>query len=102
MVKLKINNFSVHYFDYKKINFYILMQTLFYYIKFRSNNTFKYIYLKKYLENVKPKIAIGHNFNEIMFKLKNLNSSIISIVYLHNRLYLDQIKNLKKNSPIHQ
>ena len=57
----------------------------------------KYVYLKFFLEKVKPKIVVGHNFNDIMFKLNDLNLNIKSIMYLHNRLYLNQITNNGQN-----
>ena len=94
--KIKIKSFSVHSFDYDKVNIGIFIQSLIYFIKSRKKITLKYVYLKFFLEKVKPKIVVGHNFNDIMFKLNDLNLNIKSIMYLHNRLYLNQITNMKK------
>ena len=93
--KLKIKNFSYHYFDYKSFNFYVLLKSLPEVFKI-NDISFKYIYLKNFLEMISPSVVVGHNFNNIIYKVKRINSNIKTIIYLHNRLYLDQINQFKK------
>ena len=94
--KLKIKNFSYRYFDYKKINLLILLKSLPEFFKIQNNTPLKYLYLKKFLEAVDPSVVVGHNYNSVVYKIKKINLNIKTIIYLHNRLYFDQIKKLRK------
>ena len=93
---IKIKDYSFHNFNYKNINIIILFRSILYYISSKKKISIKDIYLKKYLDMIKPKIAIGNNFNDVIFKISKVNLKIKTIVYLHNRLYIDQIKKFKK------
>jgi len=96
--KIKINELKILVFDYNEINLYLLFLTIIFFIKTNTKLSLKDIYLKKFIETSNAKIVIGHNFNDVMFRVNKLNTNVKIIVYLHNRLYLDQIKNLKKNN----
>lgn len=93
---LKINGVNYKVLNLKKKNFYLLFQTLFNFVFKYENLSLKEVYLKKILEFYQPRIVIGHNFNHWIYKIKKIYPEAISIVYLHNRLYLDQISFLKK------
>ena len=94
---LKIKGATYKVINNKKKNFYLIYQALLSFFFEKKNLTLKEIYLKKILEFYQPKIVIGHNFNHWIYETKKIYPETISIAYLHNRLYLDQINYLKKN-----
>tara|TARA_A100001015_G_scaffold142748_1_gene158374 strand:+ start:938 stop:1990 length:1053 start_codon:yes stop_codon:yes gene_type:complete len=93
---LKIKGVNYKVINLKEKNFYLLFQSLFTFIFKYQYLTLKEEYLKKILEFYKPRVVIGHNFNHWIYEIKKIYPKTVSIVYLHNRLYLDQISFLKK------
>ena len=94
--EIKIRGLESHFFDYKRINILILLKTLQGLFLHNFKIPLKYIYLKKFLETTNPKIVIGHHLNDVMYKIKQIDPKLKTIIYLHHRLYLDQILELKK------
>ncbi len=94
--EIKIRGLKSHFFDYKRINILILLKTLQGLFLHNFKIPLKYIYLKKFLETTNPKIVIGHHLNDVMYKIKQIDPKLKTIIYLHHRLYLDQILELKK------
>jgi hypothetical protein len=81
-------------FNYRKIYIQILLKSLFIYFIKKKNKRLKDIYLKLYLNKLKPKVIIGHQANKLIFELKEHSPESKIIIYLHCRLYLLQLKEL--------
>ena len=96
---LKIKKLKTHIFDYKKIFFFIFLDSL---IKFFFFNKKKFklkeIYFRVYLKKTEPKIIIGHHENYLIFLIKKYSPNSIVIVYLHHRLFKSQADNLAKKA----
>lgn len=53
-------------------------------------------YLISIISSVQPRIVIGNNINGFIFKIKNISSEIISIMYQHSYIYDFEINDFKK------
>lgn len=96
---LNLNKFKTIVFDYKKIFFSIFLISFYKFLFFNSQKRkLKEVYLKTFLENINPKVIIGHHENHLIFFVKKFYPNGKIIVYLHHRLFKSQVNNLKKKS----
>ena len=96
---LKFKNLKSFIFDYKIIYLKIFIRSIIEYLfKNKNKNKIKEIYLSILLQKLSPRIIIGHHLNPLIFKIKKYSPKSKIIVYLHHRLYLSQIHDLRKIS----
>jgi len=95
--ELKFKKHRTEIFNYDKIYIRILLKSLCIYFFKNKKKRFKDIYLKLYFNELRPKVIIGHQANSLIFKLKEYSPESKIIVYLHCRLYLQQLKDLGRD-----
>ena len=96
---LNLKKFKTIVFDYKKIFFSIFFKSFYRYLIFNpEKKKLKEVYFKIFLENINPKVIIGHHENYLIFSVKKYYPTSKIIVYLHHRLFKSQVNNLKKKS----
>ena len=89
-------DFKTLIFDYKKIYFFLFLNSLLEFLFSRERVKLKDIYLKNYFKKVSPKIIIGHQAEKLIFFAKKYSPYSKIILYLHCRLYKKQLNDLKK------
>ena len=82
----------------RKIYFlYLIKAVLKIHRTYLSKKIIKIIYLKEILKSVKPNLIIGNNINGLIFKFKECDFSIKTIMYQHSYIYDHAIEDFKKN-----
>lgn len=102
---LKINkSINVILFDKKKINFIILLKSIFNFTYNLFNKSLSYYYLENLCEKFKPKIIIGDQFNQNLFLLKEKFPDVKTYMYfsylMSPRLQREYINNIHEKKKI--
>ena len=86
---LNLNKFKTIVFDYKKIFFSILLYRFINFYFLIHKRKLKEVYLKTFLENINPKVIIGHHENlSYIFKKNSTQTVKLSYIFIIGYLNL--------------
>ena len=92
---LSFKNFSSYQADTKKINFFILVKTLFSFVLNKKKLSLKQLYKKNLYDHISPKIAISHHINQKGQECKKLCPYIKLLVYQFSYFHEHKYQNFK-------
>lgn len=95
---LNLLKFKTKIFNQQEIYLKIFLKSLFIYFFGKTKKKLKEIYLNEFFLIIRPKIIIGHHYNNLIFKAKKYAPESKIVLYLHTRLYQSQFNYLKKKS----
>lgn len=97
--QIRFKGLKIKIFEYKTVNLIILIKALVDCLLLKDSFfNLKKIYLTKLLIFLRPEVIIGHNFNQLIFSIKDIYKEAKVVLYLHNRFYEAHFKLLKKFS----